>query len=64
MNLHNTMFNPDCYWRQNARNLKTFIKIYELLINNNPNYAICLSNVEISIIDLAFIKLKLGSLSV
>lgn len=60
--MYNTIWNPHHHKKLNGGPLKTFIEIYKLFINNNPNYITCQFNVGILIINLAFNSLKLGSL--
>lgn len=64
MNAHSTMWNPHCHKRQNAGPLETLIETYELLVNNDPDYATRLSSGGISIIDLALTSPQLGPLRV
>lgn len=64
LNAHSTMWNPHCHRRQNAGPLETLIETYELLINNDPDYATRPSSGGISIIDLSLTSPELGPLRV
>ena len=64
MNAHSTMWNPHCHKRLNAERLEKLIETYELLINNDPNFATCLSSPGMSIIYLALTSPELGPLRV
>lgn len=63
MNAHSPMWNPHCQTEKNAGPLEELIESYELIINNDPDYATRLaSQRRVSIIDLAFSSPELGPL--
>lgn len=54
MNTHSPIWNPYCYTKKNAGPLEEPIDSYEVIINNNPDYATRqLSQESVPIIDLA-----------
>lgn len=64
MNVHNTMWNPHCHRRQNGGPLEMLIETYELLVNNDPDYATRPSSGGIFIINLALTSPELSPLRV
>lgn len=63
MNAHSPMWNPNCQTRKNAGPLVELIESYELIINNDPDYATRLASQRgVSIIDLALSSPELGPL--
>lgn len=57
------MWNPHCQRRNNAGPLEQLIDSYELIVNNDPDYATRPSSQgSLSIIDLALISPELGPL--
>lgn len=58
------MWNPHCRQRQNAGPLEELIEKYELLVNNDTDYATCPLSSGISIIDLALTNPEFGLLRV
>ena len=49
-----------CHEKLNVKQLKKLIETYKLLDNNNLDFAICLSGLGMSIIDLVLINLELS----
>lgn len=41
MNAPSPIWNPHCYTKKNAGPLEEPIDSYEVIINNNPDYATC-----------------------
>ena len=65
MNAHSPIWNLNCHIEKNARPLKELIDNYELIVNNDPDYATCPSSQgTVSIIDLALSSPKLGPLCI
>ena len=65
INAHSPVWNPYCHRRKNAGPLEELIDSYELIVNNDPDYATRPSSQgSLSIIDLALTSPELGPLSV
>ena len=63
MNAHSPVWNPHCHLKKNAGPLEELIDSYELIVNNDPDYATCPSSRgQLSIIDLALTSLELSQL--
>lgn len=63
MNIYSPMWNPHCQIRKNAGPLEELIESYELIVNNDLDYATRPANQgPISIIDFALSSSQLGSL--
>ena len=65
MNAHSPMWNPHCHTKKNAGPLEELIDSYELIVNNDPDYATRPSSQgSVSIIDLALTSPSLGPLCI
>lgn len=64
VNVHNFMWNLHHWQNVNSRSLEELVKSYELIVNNNTNFSICLLSQRISIIDLALTSPGLDPLKV
>lgn len=63
MNAHSPMWNPHCNMRRNAGPLEELIESYELIVNNDPDFATRPSSQgAVSFIDLALSSPELGPL--
>ncbi len=63
INNHSQVWNLHCHRRQNAAILEEHIDKFSLLINNEPECAICPSSQTISVIDLALSTVDLDPLT-
>ena len=63
MNAHSPSWNPHCTRRQNAGPLEELIDKFELIVNNNTDFATRPASQGISIIDLALSTGNLGPLT-
>ncbi len=65
MNAHSPVWNPHCERRKNAGPLEQLLDTYELIVNNDPDYATRPSSQgSTSIVDLALTSPSLGPLCV
>ena len=62
MNAHSTMWNPHCRQKQNAGPLEQLIESYELIVNNDTDFATRPTTRGLLIIDLALTNSELGPL--